>query len=89
MGRKKKIMVLGAGSCQIPIMLEAKSMGFEVITASIAGNYQGFKVADKYFLVDVREQDRILSIAKGLKIVAIITDQIDIPVMTAAYVAEN
>jgi biotin carboxylase len=85
----KKIMVLGASSCQIPIMLEARSMGLEVITASVAGEYPGFNVADKAYIVDVRDKEKILSIAKEEKIDGIITDQTDIPVKSVAYVAEK
>ena len=44
---KKKLLILGAGIYQVPLIETAKRMGLETIVASIPGNYPGFALADK------------------------------------------
>ena len=43
----KKIMILGAGVYQVPLIKKAKELGFYVIVSTIRGNYPGLKFADK------------------------------------------
>ena len=43
----KKILILGAGIYQVPLIKKAKEMGLYTIVASIPGNYPGFSYADK------------------------------------------
>ncbi len=87
--KKEKLMILGAGKFQVPIIEQAKQMGFDTIVISIGGNYPGFSVADKIYEVDVREKEIILEIAKREGIRGVVTDQTDWPVPTVAYVAEK
>lgn len=87
--KKQKLMILGAGKFQVPIIKQAQQMGFETITVSIDGNYPGFSVAHRRYKIDVREKERILEIARREEICGILTDQTDISVPTVAYVAEK
>ena len=87
--KKDSMMILGAGLCQVPIIRKAQSMGFKVIAVSIGGDYPGLSTADTSYEIDVRDQDKILAIARDEKICGILTDQTDIPVTTVAYVAEQ
>lgn len=48
----KKIIILGAGVYQVPLIKKAREMGLFVIVVSIAGNYPGFVLADKVYLVN-------------------------------------
>ena len=82
-------MILGAGLYQIPVIEKAQRMGFRAIVVSSAGNYPGFKVADKAYEIDVRDKERILEVAKKEQISGIVTEQTDIAVPTVAYVAER
>ena len=82
-------MVLGASQCQVPIITQAQEMDFEVVVVSVAGNYPGFSAADKAYEIDVRDQEKILKVAKEERISGILTDQTDIPVLTVAYVADQ
>lgn len=82
-------MILGAGKCQVPVIRQAQEMGFFTIAVSMKGDYPGFKTADKACEIDVRDQDEILRVAKAENICGILTDQTDIPVLTAAYIAEQ
>lgn len=85
----RKVMILGAGECQVPIIMLAQQMGFQVVVVSVAGNYPGFSIADKFYEIDVRAKERILEVARQEAISAILTDQTDLPVPTVAYVAEQ
>lgn len=87
--KKQKLMILGAGKFQVPVIKLSKEMGFTTIVVSRAGDYPGFSVADRCYEVDVRETEDILGIAKKEKICGILTDQTDLPVPTVAYVAQE
>lgn len=82
-------MIIGAGENQVPIINLAKQKGYYTIAVSIDGDYPGFKCCDQKCIVDVREKEYILNIAKKEKICGILTDQTDIAVPTVAYVAEK
>ena len=85
----KKVMILGAGRCQVPIIKQAQQMGYDTIAVSIGGDYPGLSVADKSYEIDVRDKERILEIAQREGICGIFTDQTDLPVPTVAYIAEQ
>lgn len=86
---RKKVMILGAGREQVPIITQCQEAGYEIIVISPEGNYPGFKYADRSYFCDVKEKEAILEIAKAENIDAIFTDQLEIGVLTAAFVAEN
>ena len=85
----EKIMILGAGRYQVPIIEAAKELGYETIAISPQGAYPGLEIADKVYNLDVRDEHGILSVARGEKISGVLTDQTDIAVRTVAYVAEH
>ena len=83
------VMVLGAGRGQIPIMNLCHKYGWNVIGISPKGDYPGLVVADEVLYIDVKDYDRVLNVACEKKISAVLTDQLDAGVMTAAYIAET
>lgn len=85
----KKIMILGAGSGQIPFINICKKKGAYVIVVSPSGEYPGIELADKYYDCDTRDKEAILDIAMNEGIDAITTDQTDVSVPSVAYVAEK
>lgn len=85
----KKVMILGAGRGQMPIINICREAGYKTIIISPGGDYPGFKYADYYYLHNVKEKEDILRIAKKEKVDAILTDQLDEGVLTAAYVSEK
>jgi len=86
---EKKIMILGAGLYQVPLIRAAKKMGLTTIAVSVAGNYPGFEEADIPLYVDLRKKEKILEKAKDYRINAIVTNQTNIGVKTVAFVAER
>jgi len=85
----KKVIILGANNGQIPFMNICKKKGAEVIVISIKGDYPGFKLADKCYYYDIRDKKAVLEIAKREHVDAVLTDQTDVSVPTAAYVSEQ
>lgn len=83
----KRILILGAGKDQVPLIIKAKSRGLYVIVISPGGAYPGLKLADEVVYANVRDADRVLEIAKEKHIDAILSDQLDIAVPTVASVA--
>lgn len=50
--KKNKILNIGSGYYQVPIIKECKKMGYEVISCDINPNAPGLKYADKKIIVD-------------------------------------
>lgn len=86
---KKKIMILGAGVYQVPLIRAARSMGLYTIVASIPGEYPGFQWTDKICLVDTRDKHAILEVAKQEKISGICTSGTDVAVASIGFVCEK
>lgn len=84
-----KILILGAGIYQVPLIKKAKEMGHFVITASIRGNYPGFVFADRYVYLDTTDREAILSFADSEQIDAIVTTGTDVAVQTIGYVCDR
>lgn len=85
----QKILVLGAGLPQVPLILKAKEMGLYTMVSSIKGNYPGFCIADNSFYIDTTDSEAILEIAKTYNIDAIITAGTDVAVNTIGYVCDQ
>lgn len=85
----KKILILGAGIYQVPLIRQAREMGLEVIVSSIAGNYPGFQYANKVYHVNTVDQEAILRMASEEKISGIVTTGTDVAVKTIGYVCDK
>lgn len=86
---RKRVMILGAGREQVPIIKTCQEAGGEIILVSPEGSYPGFKYADRYYHVDVKDKEAVLKAAKAERIDAVLSDQLDAAVLTTAYVAEQ
>lgn len=85
----KKIMILGAGIYQVPLIKTAKRLGIYSIVVSIRGNYPGFALADKVYYEDTTDYETILDIAKKEKIDGIVTAGTDVAVITIGKVCDE
>lgn len=85
----KKIMILGAGIYQVPLIKKAKEMGLYTIVVSIEGKYPGFEYADKIYYVDTTDKEQILNIAVEEKISGICTAGTDVAVPSLGYVCDK
>lgn len=87
--QRKKLMILGAGIYQVPLIKKAKEMGLETLVVSIKGNYPGIALADSFYDIDTRDYEKILEVAKKEKISGICTSGTDVAVRAIGYVCEN
>lgn len=85
----KKIMILGAGIYQVPLIKKARELGFYTIVCSIEGNYPGFSCADKVYYVNTTDKEAILELAKEEQIDGICTTGTDVAVITIGYVCDQ
>lgn len=85
----KKILILGAGIYQVPLIKKAKEMGLYTIVVSIKGNYPGFDFADKVYYEDTTDYETVLKIAKEESIDGIITTGTDVAVITIGKVCDE
>src|SRR6266702_4770466 len=89
MTKKQKMMIVGAGMNQTPLIKKAHQMGFQTIVISIDGDYPGLLIADKSYIIDIRQKEEILEVARLEIISGVVSDQLDGAVRTVAYVAEQ
>lgn len=68
----KKLMVLGAGILQIPIIKRAREMGFYVIATDGDPNACGFQYADKTIVANIVDEEVMLKIARDEQIDGVI-----------------
>lgn len=85
----KKILILGAGIYQVPLIRTAKRLGIYTIVASIPGNYPGFELADKVYYENTTDAETILEIARKEQIDGIITTGTDVAVITIGEVCDK
>lgn len=86
---RETVLVLGAAGAQVPLIDFVQSKGYRTIAVSIPGEYPGFAIADRNIYCDVRDSTAILKEIADENIVAVMTDQTDLPVSTIAELAEK
>lgn len=84
----KRLLILGAGSMQLPVIKKAKELGLYTLVADYDPNAVGFQYADQVAIISTNDQDAILSFAKEQQIDGILTTS-DYPVNTVAYVGSQ
>ncbi|WP_256759916.1 ATP-grasp domain-containing protein [Cohnella sp. WQ 127256] len=85
----RKLMILGAGISQVPLIKVAKEMGLFVIVVSRNGNYPGFALADKVYYEDTTNTDKIVEIAEWEQIDGICTTGTDVAVKSIGKVVDT
>lgn len=85
----EKLLVLGAGPFQVPLITKAQEMGIYVIAITPDGPYPGIQIADKVYFHDAKDEEYALEVAKKEQINGVISDQGDLFVRPVAYVAEH
>lgn len=86
---RDRLLVIGAGIGQVPLVEHAKSRGIHVTVVSRPGDYPCFSLADEVCLLDIYDYDAIVEFAKRQGITAVASDQNDLMMPTVAYVAER
>lgn len=86
---KEAVLILGAANVQIPLIQFVQSKGYRAIVVSIPGDYPGFDIADRCIYCDVRDGKAILQEIVNENVVAVMTDQTDLPVPTVAFLVKE
>ena len=84
-----KLLILGAGVYQVPLIKKAHEMGLYTIVVSIPGNYPGFEYADKVYYENITDTQAVLKIASEEQIDGIVTCGSDVAIVTLATVCER
>ena len=85
----KKLMIMGAGIYQVPLIKKAKEMGIHTIVVSIPGNYPGFALADQVIYENTVDYERVLEVARRENIDGIVTAGTDVAVITIGKVCDE
>jgi biotin carboxylase len=86
---KRKILVLGGSDIQVSAIKKAKAMGYHVVTCGYLPDNPGHKFSDEYYNISTTNKERVLQLAKKLKIDGILAYASDPAALPAAYVAEK
>jgi len=84
-----KIMILGAGIYQVPLIKKVKELGYIAIVVSPVGNYPGLEIADYIVDSDTRDKEAILAAAVKYGIDGILTTGTDVAVPSIGYVVDK
>lgn len=85
----KKIAIIGANDFQNPLILKAKSLGYETHVFAWQDGSIGEKTADYFYPISIVEKDEILEKCKEIGIDAIATIASDLATVTVNYVASK
>lgn len=84
----KKLLILGAGQMQVPIIALAKQLGHYTIVADYDPKAPGFEYADVKSTISTIDKDAVLQLAQKENVDGILTTS-DYPVRVVAYVSEK
>lgn len=85
----RKLLVLGAGVYQAPLIKKAKELGLYTIAASYAGNYPGLSLADEVWEVDTTDARRLAALSKEAHISGVCTSGTDVAIISLGTICEE
>ena len=85
----KKILILGAGIYQVPLITTAKRLGYYTIVASIPGKYPGFAVADKIYHVNTTDAEKLEEIARAEGVQGVCVSGTDVCIPTQGRLCDR
>lgn len=85
----KKIIIIGAGEFQNPLILKAKDMGFETHVFAWKSGDIGEHTADFFYPISITEKEKILEEARKIKPQAVVSIGSDLATITVNYVARG
>lgn len=87
--KKHKLLIIGAGIGQVPLVEKAHARGIHVTVVSPDGPYPCLKMADEVCNLDIYDRDAVVEYARTHGITAVASDQNDLMMPTVAYVSEK
>lgn len=89
MSFKKKMLLLGGGHAEIPLIQAAQSLGWYVITTGNDRKGLGHPYADKNVFVNYSDKDAMLELAKNEGVQAVCSGCNDFALLSTVYVCEK
>ena len=89
MSLNKKMLLLGGGHAEIPLIQAAHELGWYVITTGNAREGLGHPYADKNVFADFSDKDAMLELAKSEGVQAVCSGCNDFALLSTAYVCEK
>lgn len=86
---KKRILVIGAATYQVPAIQRVKELGYEAYCVDYKEGQPGFAYADGYRIIDVRDVENCLLYAKELNIDGVLTWGATLTLPTVSYIASR
>ncbi|MHC4118283.1 MAG: ATP-grasp domain-containing protein [Planctomycetota bacterium] len=87
--KNKRIMILGAGCYQYPLIKKAKAMELETYVVSCSGAYPGISIADHYLELDTTDIEGVCRAAKDAKIDGVVTTGTDVCLPTLGKIVDE
>lgn len=85
----KKLLLLGGGHAEIPLILAAQELGYYVITTGNAKEGLGHPYANKNVFEDFSDKEKMLELAKSEGVDAVCSGCNDFALLSTAYVCEK
>ncbi len=86
---RKKLLLLGGGHAEIPLIQAAQKLGYFVITTGNAREGLGHPYADKNIFEDFSDLDKMLALAKSEGVDRVCSGCNDFALLSTAYVCEK
>lgn len=86
---KKRLLLLGGGHAEIPLIKAAQALGYYVITTGNAREGLGHPLADKNVFEDFSNKDAMLELARREHVDAVCSGCNDFALLSTAYVCEK
>ena len=87
--RTKKLLLLGGGYAEIPLIKAAQKQGYYVITTGNQREGLGHNISDKFIEEDFSDKEKMLQLARDNHVSAICSGCNDFALLSTAYVAEQ
>ncbi len=88
MEKQKKIIFLNAGIHDVPLILEAKKIGYYVITSTNKPDYPGHKYSNQFIYCDYNDHDNLVRICAENDITAVSCGTSDTASYHASYLGD-
>lgn len=86
---REKIVIIGAGEFQYPLIRKAKEMGFETHVFAWKCKDIGARTADYFYPISIREKERILEECRHIQPAAVTSIGSDLAVPTVHYISRE
>ena len=84
-----KVMILGAGIFQLPLIEKANALGYQTVVLSNIPDDPGLIVASHPYLCSTRDKERALQIAKSEKIDGVLTIASEMAMGTVVFISSS